>query len=229
MKDTSNLTQRKPSAKAESSKFWDPMERKSEKISKYVNTYHASVLLAIAWNIARKRDTHLAQLIQVDRLGFELRCHLSSGIYSEERVNFDCAPIDEAKKMVAYITQDMRGVAAGASWPTGPACNAVLGVYFLVALVYFESHGGEDLRFLPNEWAEHLPDRALLHNLLLCVFTCNALQAVACCFVLTKRARLTDRHHLPGWFFLSFFLAYPVWNQVSLLTKARTQGLMRRI
>jgi hypothetical protein len=53
--------------------------------------------------------------------------------------------------MVDYITKDMRVAAAGAKWPHGPLVHIVLGAYTLIALIWFESHGGSDLSFLPDE------------------------------------------------------------------------------
>lgn len=70
------------------------MESVSDKISAHLNQFHASTLLLIAWHFTRRRDTVLAQMIQVDRLGFELRCHAHGGRYSEERVNFTAGPVD---------------------------------------------------------------------------------------------------------------------------------------
>jgi hypothetical protein len=42
------------------------------------------------------------------RLGFELRCHFHGAEYTETRVNFKRGPIDNGKKMVEYIREDMR-------------------------------------------------------------------------------------------------------------------------
>lgn len=52
----------------------DPMSLDiSDKISSYINRCHAATMLLIAWNIAKRRDTIVAQLMSVDRLGFDLR------------------------------------------------------------------------------------------------------------------------------------------------------------
>lgn len=53
--------------------------------------------------------------------------------------------------MVAYIITDMKAEASYAKWPSGPLYKIILCVYFMIAVIYYESHGGEDLSFLPNE------------------------------------------------------------------------------
>jgi hypothetical protein len=88
------------------SKFHDPIEKTSDKVSNYINERHAASMLAIAWHFTKRKDTIIAQLIQVDRLGFELRCHFHGATYSEERVNFPCGPIDKGgytRKLCCYI------------------------------------------------------------------------------------------------------------------------------
>jgi len=55
-------------------------------------------------------------------------------------------------------------IEAGAvKWPPGPWAYLVLAAYAAVLLIYVESHGGQDLTFLPNHWAEHMPSREELH------------------------------------------------------------------
>lgn len=57
-----------------------------------------------------------------------------------------------------------RQIEAGAvKWPPGPWAFFVLVAYAAVLLIYVESHGGQDLTFLPNHWAEHMPTRDELH------------------------------------------------------------------
>ena len=127
------------------------MESASGKICSHINQYHAASMLLIAWHFAKRKETVLAQLMQVDRLGFEVRCHFHGAVYSEERVNFPCGAIDNGKAMVEYITGTMRKEAGShPKWPHGPLVNIVLAVYLLIVILYYESHGGEDLTFLPQ-------------------------------------------------------------------------------
>jgi|AntAceMinimDraft_5_1070358.scaffolds.fasta_scaffold182512_1 hypothetical protein len=102
------LKPRKQPTGAPGSKFVDPVESASDKITEHLNYAHGATLLLIAWHFAKRRDTVLGQLVQVDRLGFELRCHFHGATYVETRVNFKCGPIDDGLQMVDYIRNDMR-------------------------------------------------------------------------------------------------------------------------
>mmetsp|Transcript_52842 Transcript_52842/g.67759 ORF Transcript_52842/g.67759 Transcript_52842/m.67759 type:complete len:229 (+) Transcript_52842:92-778(+) len=226
---TSQPEQRKNVAAPTNKKFMDPMEKMSDKISNHINEQHAATLIMFAWHYLKRKDTYIAQMIQVDRLGFELRCHLPKGKYVEERINFPCGPIDNGAKMVKYISTEMKSEASYVKFPSGPLCNIVLAVYFLIALVYFESHGGEDLSFLPNEWAKHMPNREHLHWGFLAVIGAHLLQAMACCWVLKSRLKVIQQEHLLGWFISCATLGYPVWSQVILLKKAYSHGRLKRL
>ena len=62
-----NLTKRRPPEEAmrsEADKFRDPIESDSDKISSYLNQFHAGTLLLIAWHFANKRDTVIAQMVR---------------------------------------------------------------------------------------------------------------------------------------------------------------------
>lgn len=131
--------------------------------------------------------------------------------------------------MIGIIADDMRRVAAFAKWPNGPLMKVVLAVYGLMCLLYYESHGGEDLIFLPQTWQPHLPKRDLLHWGVGCMLAANFLQSLACLFVLGKRLKLIERAHMFGWFLACFFLGYPAWGQVLALKRANTQGRMKRL
>jgi hypothetical protein len=204
------------------------MEQVSSKVCAHLNQYNAATLLLIAWNIAKRPDTALGQIAQVDRLGFELRCHYHGGKYSEERVNFPCGPIDNGKTLVDYIVNDLRRAAGWPVWPRGPLLMLVLLFYSFFAAVYFESHGGNDLTFLPAWWAPHMPTRGELHIAVAGLVGTNIVMALTTCFVLT-RLKLIEGSQLMMWFVASITLGYPVWSQVLTLKRANTQGRLKRL
>lgn len=212
----------------ESKKFVDPMEQLSSKVCEHLNQYNAAANLLVAWNIVKRTDSVLGQIAQVDRLGFELRCHYHGGKYSEERVNFPCGPIDNGKQLVEYISNDLRRAAGRPVWPRGPLLKLVLLFYVFVAAVYYESHGGEDLTFLPSWWAGHLPTRGELNLAIAGLIGTNVVMSITTCFVLS-RMKLIEGRNLLGWFVASFTLGYPVWSQVLMLKRANTQGRLKRL
>lgn len=183
-------------------------------------------MLLITWHYCGKKDTVLAQLMSVDRLGFWVRCHKHGPYYSEERVNFK-APIDNARKLKDQICVTMFHEASSFKFPAGPLPWVVLGVYALILLIYYEAHGDVP-RWLPAEWAEHLPDRALLLYGLAAMFACNAVEGLAICYMCSKRLRMPLRALL-GWFLACTFLGYPVACQAMALKRADTQGKLKRL
>mmetsp|Transcript_70208 Transcript_70208/g.138019 ORF Transcript_70208/g.138019 Transcript_70208/m.138019 type:complete len:230 (+) Transcript_70208:167-856(+) len=214
---------------ATAGRFRDPMESVSDKISEHLNRFHAATILLVAWHYTGRRDTIVAQMIQVDRLGFEVRCHFYGGLYSEERVNFSSGPIDNANVMINYIVGDMRREAAFSKWPNGPLMKAMVAIYMILCVVWYESHGGEDMTFLPQSWQPHLPKRNLLHWGFVYIVAANLVQACACLFVLTRRLKLLDRNHYFGWFATCFVVGYPAWSQVLALKRSNTQGRLKRL
>ena len=146
------MAERKSGTHLTSEKMRDPVQSDSDRVAEYLNHRHAGVLLLIAWNTAKRKDTVLAQCMQVDRLGFELRCHFHGCRYSEERINFPCGPIDNGGKIIDYIAEDMRKGACHVLWPDGPLVKVVLAIYVAITVFYLESHGGKDLRVLPSEY-----------------------------------------------------------------------------
>ena len=216
---------------AESAKFRDPMESVSDKISGYLNQHHAATMLLIAWHHARKPETIIAQVMQIDRLGFEVRCHYHGARYSEERVNFSCGPIDNGNQFVDHVVVAMRREAMAPKWPHGPLVKIVLAVYLALAVVYYESHGGEDMTFLPGHWAEHVPDKVHLTRGFQGVMAAHTVMAAAACFVLGRhRLKAVDSaRELAMWFATCFILGYPAWYQVLALKRASSQGRLKRI
>ena len=168
--------------------------------------------------------------MQVDRLGFWVRCHFHGARYSEERVQFPCGPIDRALQLYEYIRMDLVAASSKANWPAGPLPRIVVAVYFLIWLIWYESHGGEDLSFLPNHWAEHLPDRQHLHYGFLVLIVGHVVISSVCCWVLFSRLKLElPRSAAPSWFASCFLLGYPAWCQILALKRARTQGILRKL
>jgi len=127
----------------------------------------------------------------------------------------------------------MRRASSAAHWPHGPLPKIVLSVYFILAAIWYESHGELNLTLFPDEWAQHMPNRHQLHLAFASMFAANFVMSVACCYVLVCRLKLIERAHfrdnLLSWFFLSFFLGYPVWCQILALKRACTQGRLKRI
>mmetsp|Transcript_51946 Transcript_51946/g.70858 ORF Transcript_51946/g.70858 Transcript_51946/m.70858 type:complete len:122 (-) Transcript_51946:282-647(-) len=121
----------------------------------------------------------------------------------------------------------MHNAACGFKWPHGPLPWIVLFVYGLVALIWFESHGGLPT-WLPHEWAEHLPGRDMLGYGIIVVFGANACEGLACCYILHKRLRFHVKA-LIGWFWACTLLGYPVACLVLAIKRADTQGKLKRL
>lgn len=163
-------------------------------------------------------------------MGFYVRCHLHGAKYDEVRINFPCGAIDQKEVLYRYIRRNMVGESSRAKWPAGPLPKIVLMVYGFIFLVWYESHGGEDLSFLPNEWAEHLPKREALHWGFLAIVLGHTILAIACCWVLFFKLKLgLPRKSMPSWALSCLLLGYPAWCQILALKRARTQGILRRL